>query len=444
MRQYLGRHPIFHAVMAGLWLAVIMLGPGTKPTQANDKQWHISASTKAEVLLPGSTWKPLSADTVLVAGAEVKVGPGGRAVLKKNGDVVILSPNSHMKLPATVKASGPSILQKLGTLLFKIRKREQPLLHNVKATGGTNRPFKVDTPYLAAVIKGTVFSINVSAQGSALHVTSGLVEAISQATGERGLVHPGQTARVSSIPGAGLSISHGGKTKGKSQGKSEGKSDGTSESRDGGAGKKDDSAKSKGPSAKAGKGPSTKASAAPGTNAAKGRRTAKSGKSNGRLGLRFTISNGVLNVTKTTKGLLKSVNATGGRSLGLRTSAQSGNPGRSNASQGNPGKGNSGNSNPGGGVAGLGNAGLGNPGGGNNGNGNPGGGNAGGGNPGGGNAGGGNAGGNPGGGNAGGGNPGGGNAGGGNPGGGNPGGGNAGNGNNGNGNGNNGNGNGNG
>lgn len=210
----LGRSKI---IIATWLMAIAIYSFQSGMVLAQTARWTVDVSNKAEVLLPGGTWQVLNANTELVPGSEVKVGVGGRVILKKNGDIVTLSPNSQLKLPAASVADGPSILQKLGTLLYKIRKRDLSLLQTVSASDA-NSPFKVDTPYLAAVIKGTVFSVNVTQQGSALHVTEGLVEAISVATGERGLVRPGQTARVSSLAGSRMTISHGGKINGKAKG----------------------------------------------------------------------------------------------------------------------------------------------------------------------------------------------------------------------------------
>lgn len=258
-------------------LALFFVGSAQQPVFAQSSQWLISNSSNAQVQFPGGDWQPLTIDTEIVPGTEIKVGVGGSVSLERNGDIVTLSPNSQMKIPNSQVAEGPSILQKIGTLLYKIRKRDPRLLHNV-SDSQTNNPFKIDTPYLAAVIKGTVFSINVSQQGSALHVTEGLVEAISLSTGERGLVRPGQTARVSAVAGAGLSISHGGKVNGKS-----------------------------GNQGNSGNGQQADAQSAPNDNAASGSSTGRANASNrgsGR-GLKTAVRGEPVNISKSTKGLLK-------------------------------------------------------------------------------------------------------------------------------------------
>ncbi|MEX2453913.1 MAG: FecR domain-containing protein, partial [Rhodospirillaceae bacterium] len=124
----------------------------------------------------------------LAAGSELRTAAAGRAVVTQGGDVVEASPNSAATFPRRESSSTPSVLQNAGTLVYKI------------VTRPADR-FNVRTPYLTAVIKGTVFSVTVDSDGGALHVTRGAVEVTSQLTGEVAMVNPGQTAAVSSRPG---------------------------------------------------------------------------------------------------------------------------------------------------------------------------------------------------------------------------------------------------
>ncbi|MBO6949816.1 MAG: FecR domain-containing protein [Rhodospirillales bacterium] len=134
--------------------------------------------------------------TQLAEGMTVTTGDAGRVILTRGGDTITVSPNSAFNIGPNNGNSTPNILQTLGTLLFSIDSSEGP------------RDFKVHTPYLAAVIKGTVFSVSVTPDGSALHVTEGLVQVADLATGQTGLVAVGQTARVSA-GGGGINIDRG-------------------------------------------------------------------------------------------------------------------------------------------------------------------------------------------------------------------------------------------
>jgi hypothetical protein len=67
--------------------------------------------------------------------------------------------------------------------------------------------FEVETPYLAAVVKGTKFTVSVDAGGAAVHVMEGVVETIDLDTGDVGMIHPGQTAQTRAGKGNGLTVS---------------------------------------------------------------------------------------------------------------------------------------------------------------------------------------------------------------------------------------------
>jgi len=278
-----------------LMVMVFALGVGWAPAvfaplqaaASEPSNWRVLSVTNAEIRLPGGGWQPLDGNTQLVAGAEIRVATAGRAVLESEGDQLTLSPNSRMKLPAGAEAREQSVLQSVGTIVYKIRKRARQLLQGV-STGAQplapgEQPFKVGTPYLAAVIKGTTFSVNVSPQGAALHVTEGLVEAISASTGERGLVRPGQTARVGSLPGAALSISHGGQTRGRPAGTQAAA----------------DEAKAGDEGAANGRGAD-----APGQRKANGAAAGKAAK-----GLKVAVGSGRVDVAKSSKGLLRAKGA---------------------------------------------------------------------------------------------------------------------------------------
>jgi hypothetical protein len=111
----------------------------------------------------------------------------------RNGESIVIAPNSRMGLPSTNDSGFATlILQQFGTLLLKVEKQQQ-------------QHFEVKTPYLAAVVKGTTFSVNVDAAGANVHVIEGLVQ-VNNKTGMSVFVRPGQTALVSSAPGADLSV----------------------------------------------------------------------------------------------------------------------------------------------------------------------------------------------------------------------------------------------
>ncbi len=197
---------IIRAVQANVFLKALLVSLFLTATSlsawADDTAWLVtSIEGDVRVRSLDASWRVLVAEQTLKAGTEIETTPGSRLVLTRGADTVIASPGSAFEIGANGDnantADSPSITQKLGTLLFKIDSR-----------AGIDR-FRVRTPYLAAVIKGTVFSVSVTPEGSALHVTEGLVQVASPATGQVGLVGVGQTARVSAQGGSPLTIDNG-------------------------------------------------------------------------------------------------------------------------------------------------------------------------------------------------------------------------------------------
>ena len=91
-----------------------------------------------------------------------------------------------------------TIIEQAGSILIKAEKR------NVKH-------FQVETPYLAAVVKGTQFRVDVGQKGSRVEVLEGKVEVSDFKTGQFALVLPGQRAQVRASGDRGLSLSGSGK-----------------------------------------------------------------------------------------------------------------------------------------------------------------------------------------------------------------------------------------
>src|SRR5262245_26227001 len=135
-------------------LALLAVGAllAVPPARADENDWSVSAvEGSATVEVAGQTPRALVEGDRLPARARIVTRPGGSATLIRNGDVVEVSPGSALELPADA-AGRPTkgIIQSMGSLLFKIVTRPED-------------PFRVDTPYLAALVKGTVFHVIVSA-----------------------------------------------------------------------------------------------------------------------------------------------------------------------------------------------------------------------------------------------------------------------------------------
>jgi hypothetical protein len=145
--------------------------------------WRIvELSGSAQVVQPGVMPVALTSGDTLEPGQKVSTGSDGRVILERGDSVITISPNSRMGLPKRNDGGlATRILHSIGTLLFKVEKRAQ-------------QHFEVQTPFMAAVVKGTSFTTSVDARGGAVHVVSGLVEVSDPRSGQATMVRPGQTA----------------------------------------------------------------------------------------------------------------------------------------------------------------------------------------------------------------------------------------------------------
>ena len=151
---------------------------------AQGLEWRVSESSGPVVIADGNQKRAGTRGTLLRPGQSVQAGPGGRAVLVHGRDFVTVSPNSRVTVPTAEKATGfVQLLQDWGNAIFRIEKKGVP-------------HFGVNTPTMAAVVKGTTFSITVDRSGTSLQVTEGAVEVATLDGGARDLIRPGGLASI--------------------------------------------------------------------------------------------------------------------------------------------------------------------------------------------------------------------------------------------------------
>lgn len=155
------------------------------PTNAQaDEGWRV-VDTAGVVRVGGPGFMPvaLSREQQLPADAWIQTA-SGRAVLVRGHETVIVEPNSRVQLPGTAVNGNTQVLQTIGSAIYKIGKQKKP-------------HFQVDTPYMAAVVKGTAFTVTVSEDEASVAVTEGLVEVSTPDQSDVEFVRPGFTALVS-------------------------------------------------------------------------------------------------------------------------------------------------------------------------------------------------------------------------------------------------------
>jgi hypothetical protein len=151
---------------------------------SGDSGWKLLQAV-GEVTVGGEGLQPVAVrrnDFVPLDGW-VQTGNTGRAVLVRGGDTVIVAPGSRVKLPSERVNGNTQILQSLGSVFYSVSKQKAP-------------HFQVDTPYMAAVVKGTSFVITVADERSRIDVTEGLVEVSNTGRADVEFVRPGFSATV--------------------------------------------------------------------------------------------------------------------------------------------------------------------------------------------------------------------------------------------------------
>lgn len=175
-------------LIARLMMPILLLLLGGAPALAQASGWSVSEAKGVVVVIDAQGQRPAKAGTALAAGATIRTEARSSAVLVRGREFVTMRQNAQLRIPAPAQAQARSrgiiqIIQDYGSALFNIGKKENP-------------HFGVETPYMAAVVKGTTFVITVSGEGASLQVTEGAVEAATNDGGVRELIRPGAVAMI--------------------------------------------------------------------------------------------------------------------------------------------------------------------------------------------------------------------------------------------------------
>jgi FecR protein len=177
----------------------LVLSASSAAYAGDDGIWSVSKSSgEVWVTTTGAQPASLGREEALKPGDTIRTGPNGRVLLVRGEETMLVAPNSVVGLP-TEKKDGMSttILQQAGSILLEVEKR------NVKH-------FEVETPYLAAVVKGTQFIVTVNAGSTSVEVRRGQVEVTDFKSGQIAQVLPGQVATSFEHGKSGLTLSGSG------------------------------------------------------------------------------------------------------------------------------------------------------------------------------------------------------------------------------------------
>src|SRR5688572_9548487 len=178
-------------LLQGLACAAILVASGSVAIAAD---WKIARLTGgAWILAEGTDPVPAVSGMVVPKGSTVSTAQNGRVMLVHDQDTVLVGPNSLVGVPYRPdRGVSTTLVQQVGEVELAVQKRGRP-------------HFSVQTPFLAAAVKGTEFTHVVSKQDATVRVDGGLVAVQDLRSGDEADIGAGQSATTRG--GAALSVS---------------------------------------------------------------------------------------------------------------------------------------------------------------------------------------------------------------------------------------------
>ncbi len=181
-------------LLARVLVLILFLLPTTATAGSDD--WQVAkATSQVKYTIDLSNWMDLHAGDIVPNRAWISTGPRGRAQLARGVESIGFQPNTMASITTNsslFSSRKTEVRQQTGTLDLEIERRSQP--HTT-----------VQTPYLAAVVKGTIFHVTVGKTAASVSVDRGLVQVTSFASGQQANVGPHQTASVNRNTGMAVS-----------------------------------------------------------------------------------------------------------------------------------------------------------------------------------------------------------------------------------------------
>lgn len=176
-------------ILAALTFLAISMG-ATGAHAQESAYWTIDDVTGAVKVGDGrGVWWTAHRGQALGGGTHVVTGADGAVTIRRERDEIVASPGTEFEVTAGGDGDEQphSVLQSIGRMLFRMETRE-------------TRDFSVGTPYLAAAVKGTVFTVEVDTGMAAVSVDEGTVEVTIAATGDVVMVERGGSVSSAQVP----------------------------------------------------------------------------------------------------------------------------------------------------------------------------------------------------------------------------------------------------
>lgn len=190
-----------------LLAALTLLACAPSAAFAQDPSWRLTAqSGQVRVVVPSQPVHPARMNEIIPEGAVITTSANSSAVIENGLQRMSMSANSRLTIRRTRTDGMTRIFQDVGTVLFQVDHRNSP-------------HFRVETPLLAAIVKGTRFRVINHRMYDTVVVESGLVEVDANQGNEARDVPTGNAVSIArdepsrlltGTPGADMSTTGGG------------------------------------------------------------------------------------------------------------------------------------------------------------------------------------------------------------------------------------------
>lgn len=160
----------------------VLLALGSANTLADVDAVKITRAAGTIKILANGAPVAARPGTLLGLPARIETGADGSLRIEQASSTLDIGPSSVIVLPErTAGGNTEKIMQNLGRVLYSVKPRK-------------TRSFAVETPYLVSVVKGTVFSVAIEDDATAVSLLEGSIELVADGI-EPVLLQPNESAR---------------------------------------------------------------------------------------------------------------------------------------------------------------------------------------------------------------------------------------------------------
>ena len=177
--------------MNRLFSAIIVAIATLLPISALADDW-IATKLRGQVLqLVAGKWEPLARGDVIPDDRVIRTLKNGRVEFQRDNETISLAADTQIQIVDKTGKKFTTVTQYFGEVEVEADVREV-------------QHFAVETPYLAAVVKGTKFKVTSGDRGASVKVLRGLVDVAIEATGAHAEIPAGQTIAVAASGGLAI------------------------------------------------------------------------------------------------------------------------------------------------------------------------------------------------------------------------------------------------